>query len=347
MLLTGFVLSLAVHGAVLLPWLGDEADAGTSEGIADLSRELAPPPPEEEETPLGLEESLAKTMNWIGYEEYEEHLARLAETDQAAFTRNRSGGGGAPPPTATTPETTPANTAAPVQGGGAPPSVAAPATESTGDQRTPEAPTPVEAETVERTAVEEPKPDTEDSLVGPPRPEPQDAPDPAPEPAPEPKPETAPPAEPQPQPQPSPTPEPAPTPAPQPGPAEGPGDGEDEPDVGDASDRESDATSVIEVPREVWRAGRPLAARGLELQTVRPVLTELTQLTARFGNPLVEIRFGRNGRPRSATIIESSGDRRVDEPILDSLYRWRARGARLGELEGEATEDVRLRIILY
>ena len=37
-LIAGFLFSIALHVAVLLPWLGDEAGAGTSEGIADLSQ---------------------------------------------------------------------------------------------------------------------------------------------------------------------------------------------------------------------------------------------------------------------------------------------------------------------
>ena len=145
-----------------------------------------------------------------------------------------------------------------------------------------------------------------------------------------------------------PQPQPPPTPQPQVEPGEGPDGGEEEPEeAGEAADRESDATSVVKVPRSIWQAGRPLAAQGLELKTARPNLTILTRLTARFGNPLVEIRFDRNGRPRSASIIKPSGDRRVDEPILDSLYRWRAKGARLSELKGEETVNIQLRIVLY
>ena len=34
---------------------------------------------------LGIDESNATTMNWIGYAEYEQHLAELAEVEQAAY----------------------------------------------------------------------------------------------------------------------------------------------------------------------------------------------------------------------------------------------------------------------
>ena len=356
-LIAGFLFSIALHVAVLLPWLGDEAGAGTSEGIADLSQALEPPPPEpeEEETQLGLDDSMAKTMNWIGYEEYEEHLARLAETDQAAFQMNPSAGGGAPPPPPSTPETAKPveDRQSPQQPAAAPPSVSAPQAPTSETAQAPQSDVPREAERVEQTVSKEPDADAEGAMVGPPPPEPTT--DEQPEPAPEPSPKPEPKPEPQPEPQPEPTPEPEtppqpqpqPNPNPNPEPGEGPGSGEGEPqDNGDAAEQESDPTSVVEVPPDTWRAGRPLAAHGLELKTMRPVLTELTLLTARYGNPLVEIQFGRNGRPRSAKIIESSGDRRVDEPILDSLYRWRAKGKQLQSLKGTETINIKLRIVL-
>ena len=36
----------------------------------------------------------------------------------------------------------------------------------------------------------------------------------------------------------------------------------------------------------------------------------------------------------------------MDEPILDSLYRWRAKGEKLSELKGDDTFDVTLRFVL-
>ncbi len=57
-------------------------------------RESAPEP-----EPLGIEQSDAETLTWIGYEEYQEHLARLSEVEQAAMLASPvAGGGGTPPP---------------------------------------------------------------------------------------------------------------------------------------------------------------------------------------------------------------------------------------------------------
>ena len=75
--------------------------------------ELPPPIPVDHEEPvrLGIDESNAQTMNWIGYEEYQEHLAELAEVEQAAFRMRVASGaeGTAPtglPPVEPTPSTT-------------------------------------------------------------------------------------------------------------------------------------------------------------------------------------------------------------------------------------------------
>ena len=115
---------------------------------------------------------------------------------------------------------------------------------------------------------------------------------------------------------------------------------------GDPSDRESDATSTIDVPPDQWRRGKPLAARGLDIKTKRPVFPELTSLTARPVNPVVEIFFDRRGVPRRVNLLRGSGDARVDGPVVDAIYRWRASGAELSRLEGEELFRLEMRILL-
>ena len=63
-------------------------------------------------------------------------------------------------------------------------------------------------------------------------------------------------------------------------------------------------------------------------------------------HPLVEILFMGNGKPKSARVIQSSGDQELDGYINDSLYRWRASGKRLKELKGEETVTIRLKLLL-
>ena len=119
-----------------------------------------------------------------------------------------------------------------------------------------------------------------------------------------------------------------------------------EPQTGDQSDRESDPTSIIDVPPENWRTGKPLAAEGIEIKTRRPVLTELTRLTSALRNPIVEIRFDRTGIPRQTRILQSSGDSRIDGPIMDCLYRWRASGKKLQALPEGELFTLRMKILL-
>ncbi|MFO0875251.1 MAG: hypothetical protein U0575_14950 [Phycisphaerales bacterium] len=115
---------------------------------------------------------------------------------------------------------------------------------------------------------------------------------------------------------------------------------------GAQADRESDATSVVDVPPDQWKRGKPLAASGLEIKTRRPVFPELTRLTAAPGNPVVEIFFDRTGVPRKANIVRSSGDPRIDGPVVDSLYRWRASGSQLARLREGETMRIEMRLML-
>ena len=112
------------------------------------------------------------------------------------------------------------------------------------------------------------------------------------------------------------------------------------------ADKESQPTSVIEVTPDQWQLGKPLAAQGLEIKTRRPVFTVLTMMTAAPGNPLCEIKFDRDGIPKSASIVRSSGDQRVDDAILACLYRWRAEGSKLLSLKGNDTIAVKIHMIL-
>ena len=339
-LLVGLAFSIIFHLTFLLPLVVDISDEGTQDRLIELASAIEPPPlePEPQEPVLGIDESMAKTMNWIGYEEYEEHLARLSENDQAAFDMANSGGGGAPPTTPSQMLEAATENAPSKQSQPAPPSMVAPNSAGQTDPLAPKADALKDAPKTEKKNQPENDPNAEgedaDRSEGKAKTETKDTEQSDEE---TPKPEKAPePTEPTP-----------PAPEPKPGPKTGPGSGEDEPgDATNPADRESDATSVIEVPRELWTRGRPLAAEGVELQTRRPVLDTLTQLNARFGNPLVQISFARNGRPSNAMILESSGDVRLDEPILDSLYRWRAKGKKLEDLKDSETFDVKLRILL-
>jgi len=116
--------------------------------------------------------------------------------------------------------------------------------------------------------------------------------------------------------------------------------------TGAQADKESDATSIIDVPPDQWKLGKPLAAHGLELKPRRPTIDLVTMLTAAPGNPLCQIKFARNGEPKAAAILRGSGDSRVDDAILASLYRWRASGKELDGLPNDQTVEVRIHMLL-
>jgi len=85
--------------------------------------------------------------------------------------------------------------------------------------------------------------------------------------------------------------------------------------------------------------GRPIAAAGVDIRTVRPRWTLLTRLTASPRNPLVEVQFDAKGRVHHARLLESSGVADVDGPLLDAVYQWRAKGAAIGALSEKDGKD--------
>ena len=330
-LLAGLLLSLVLHVSILLPAMIKVMSSQPESPVvvrANFSSEDFETVPEEDSIQLGIDESTASSMTWIGYEDYEEHIATLAEVDQAAF------------------QTTP-----------------------TGSEPTPNVPSEMPTETPQE-ATEAPSPQE-----SPPTPDPQ--PDPATSPDPmdelqawlEATHEGEGPREGEPtqpdaraqaiedmleqlqqmmenpvetqQPQQTPKPESSdeapPVQASPPQPAGQPGQ---------QSDQESDATSTLDVTMEQLTLGRPLASHGLQIKPRKPVFTTLTMLTAVPANPMAELRFRRDGKPARVRLLEGSGDPRIDEAVLNSLYRWRAAGKKLRELEAGQTIPVRIRIML-
>lgn len=314
-LVFGFVASVLAHLAVIVPLL---VAVMTTAGWQSVRLEAAFDPDDfrereqeldqDDEVRLGIDAPTPSSFTWIGYEEYQEHLALLAEAEQAANS-----------PAAPAQHSDPSNAESPEQdrshleidarAAAAQLSkllesleLAASPTKSTDDK----ADTPDTDRTVLQRALaaldellekamEEAREETQVVATN------SSAPKPDPQ-------------------------------AP--------------PTSGNASEMESDPTSTLEVPLTDIKLGKPIAGHGLQIKPRRPSFTTLTMLTAAPGNPLVEIRFPRSGRPVLAQILESSGDRRVDEAILNSLYRWRARGKQLESLGEGQSIPIRLRIVL-
>ncbi len=326
MLVAGLVLSLVLHGSVLLPALvsimqSDLTARPTLRADFDAS-DFLQPDAEPDSIDLGVDESKATTMTWIGFDDYREHMAALAEVEQAAFQTTPTGAEAAP--------------ASPSQAPADPPP-------DNVDARAPAESPPAADPQVQPPTSPDPFEELEAWLEatqqgdGPPAGEPtkpdaraqalqdmleqlqrmMDNPV-----------ETL---------QPEQAAQPDPSGSPQPRPAGEPGE---------QADQESDASSILDVSMEQLTLGRPLAAQGLQIKPRKPVFTMLTLVTAVPANPTAELRFRRDGKPARVRLLESSGDPRIDESVLNSLYRWRAAGKQLRELEAGQTIPVRIRILL-
>jgi len=334
------VVSLAIHVAVLLPALVQAMQQPASAGImqANFEPDSIDKPDDPDEMQLGIEDSLASTMTWIGYDEYEEHLAELGRVEQAAFDRE--------PPTPHQPDVESVAAAEPAQpvddaeAANAQPEPEAPETDPVETVTETEVADAASSSAPERTMPIDPmafmaalkeafavfqmtdsaRPATAEALADAEGEAEQSA-----KPA-----QVAKAVEQPPQPE---TPPPSEVVPPNP--------------VADQSDRESDPASIVEVPLQDVKLGKPLAAKGLELKPARPKFTTLQLVTlAPCCNPLTTIEFTRDGRPLLAKIIESSGHELIDESVQASLYKWRASGDELSTLTGDQTITVEIRIIL-
>ncbi len=316
----GFGLSFALHGTLVVGIMRARIPTGVL-----YASFLTEPPPlllETDPVPLGLDESMAATETWIGFEEFQEQRAAPAEIEQGAFT-TRPG----PPSPGDSPSASPLQAAAQPA---APPGDELPTADA--PLRTVELQPELQSWLVQPpqgTDALPPRVDEERQEEQPPAGQgeadqpPQETPAPPapPEQAPEPVPVQAVPAAP-------------------PAPVAG---GE----PGQLADQESDPASAIEVTMEQLTLGRPLAAHGLQIKPRKPVFTTLMILTAAPENPTAELRFRRNGEPVRVKLLVSSGDFRIDEAVTNCLFKWRAAGRKLAELKEGQTFPVRIRILLH
>lgn len=325
----GLAVSCVINALLIVPGL--TADTGTSDDDSLTGDDVQPPdfmtePPEDEVT-LGIEESDASTLTWIGYKQFQEHMAKLSELEQAQFVAGgaAAGGGGNPAPQSTP---SPQPIVTPVQ-----PQPEEESPEPRPEQQplpaTPDDTMPAPSETDKQGEAETPSETPTET------PTPQ-------------KPKPTPTAQQQPQP-PAPSggdnaPTPGP-PKPQPGPsATG---AEDLPPVPNASDRDSDATAIH--PVNVKQPGGPVAAQGLEVRTFRPKLTPYEELQFGRISIVVKLDFDRRGKPKRVSL--GTPDPRTKtmrwQPansmsgylgkVITSLYRWRASGKDLKDLTGNDT----------
>lgn len=92
------------------------------------------------------------------------------------------------------------------------------------------------------------------------------------------------------------------------------------------ADDESAPRSAVETM--AVRLGRPVARPGLQIQTSYARFSVSAMVLNKPRSPLVRITFGRSGKVLRASFVggQTTGSADVDKPLLDSLYRWSARG---------------------
>jgi hypothetical protein len=311
----GVAISVCVHIGVFAVMTGaaavDTSRGSDEEPVFDMSQ----PNPLQ----LGIAQSNAVTVNWVGFEAPTEHSAPESTVEQAALTPQVGQQATAAAAPLETPETQePAEAEQPTQ------EVAAEASErATPSEAAPAAAPvrlPLEAFVpLESTELDAPtlKPSPLEAIAEPeakaevsPEPQAQDA--------------AAAPA------------------APSQASAEGA--------PGEADPRESDAAALKKAID--YRPGRPIAAEGLEITPVRPRYSITTRAIARPRDPHVTIEFDSSGRVKRAFFVKSAGKIRstgfeqVDGPLLDAIYRWKAKGKDIDELEGDETVAITIRVML-
>jgi hypothetical protein len=343
--LTGFTVLITMSGAGAPQPRAPAPDA--------QRQPLEPPLPEPVEMTLGLDAPNPPSRTWVGYEEYQKHAAARAEVEQAAFTDDPVAAALA---AADMRDITPRFDSA--QAAAARQQLARQSQSATPPPETVTTPPASSPPPVRNSPEAEPSaaPDLErlfalNDLLAPmfaPAHAPQQVPETRQRPTtqPTPPPTTVParesrdaPSLTQPAPRPAET-QPADSPRPVARSARG------APNTGAQSDRESDPSSIIDVPREHWQLGKPLAAQGLELKPRRPDVTILTQLTAWPRNPTAQITFDRTGVPTLAVLLIDTGDSRVDAAIIAALYRWRAAGKPLEQMKDGDTIDITIRLLI-
>ncbi len=120
---------------------------------------------------------------------------------------------------------------------------------------------------------------------------------------------------------------------------------EEDRDASVSSDRDSEATSLIHVLPEDWKAGKPLAAQGIVLKPKRPKFLPTQLVASRPGNIVADLYFDKQGKPLNVVILLGTGSTSINRTIENSLYRWRASGDQIEALEGEETAKITIHIL--
>jgi hypothetical protein len=105
------------------------------------------------------------------------------------------------------------------------------------------------------------------------------------------------------------------------------------PRPGEVAGKESSPFTVKQT-LEYRKNGKPLAPEGIEVTTFDPEISVLSSMTGTLRNPVIEMRFGSDGKVKSASFKngQSSGRADWDQPILHAMHRWTIGGKKFRDL---------------
>jgi hypothetical protein len=105
------------------------------------------------------------------------------------------------------------------------------------------------------------------------------------------------------------------------------------PRPGEVAGKESSPFTVKET-LEYRKNGKPLAPEGIEVTTFDPEISVLSSMTGTLRNPVIEMRFGPDGKVKSASFSngQNSGRADWDQPILHAMHRWTIGGKKFRDL---------------
>ena len=121
------------------------------------------------------------------------------------------------------------------------------------------------------------------------------------------------------------------------------------------SKRESTASIIKRAIKvDAHKLNRPIVGQGLEITTVDPRFPATVRFTQLPRNPVLLIRFDASGRVVKVRFLSEgrrvfdTGARAVDEPLLNAVYKWRAKGKEIDALDPndpDSTIEISMRIL--
>jgi hypothetical protein len=113
-------------------------------------------------------------------------------------------------------------------------------------------------------------------------------------------------------------------------------------------DAESTSLNVTDADRKSLKDGQTVVAQGITLLPREPRFTTLqtVSLLPNCRPPVVSLTFDRSGSCVDVVLNSTTGEEEIDKVIRNSLFFWRASGAKIDSLKTGEKARVTLRLML-